>query len=133
MEAGGIEPPFRNHGTDSGQQSCEFCQGCGAAPALHSGGSGRQFLAPIDPELQLVLSGWHKLPKAVQSAIAMLIRANVPDLAESGSAAQHRGREREEIAMQIARDCRYIIQSCLREEEWQDADQEFYEVIVSYL
>lgn len=133
MEAGGIEPPFRNSETDSGQKSCEFCQVSCAAPALHFGGSGRQLLAPIEPELQFVLSGWHKLPKAVQLTIAVLIQASVPGLAEPVTAAEHRGRKREEVAMQIARDCRYIIQSCLREEEWQDADQEFYEVILSQL
>jgi hypothetical protein len=132
MEAGGIEPPFRNDGTDLGHKSCELCQGCCAAPALHSGSSKRQFLASIDPELQLVLSGWHKLPEAVQSAIAMLIRANVPELPEAKEDS-HGSRIAEDLAMRIARDCRYIIQGCLREEEWQDADQEFYEVIVSYL
>jgi len=31
-----------------------------------------------------------------------------------------------ESAIRIARRCRHIIQACLREEEWPDADQEFY-------
>jgi hypothetical protein len=31
-----------------------------------------------------------------------------------------------EAAIRIARRCRHIIQACLREEEWGDADREFY-------
>ncbi len=31
-----------------------------------------------------------------------------------------------EAAIRIARGCRRIIQACLREEEWSDADREFY-------
>lgn len=31
-----------------------------------------------------------------------------------------------EAAIRIARRCRHIIQACLREEEWGDADHEFY-------
>ncbi len=32
-------------------------------------------------------------------------------------------------AIRIARKCRRIVQSCLREEEWLEADREFYAVI----
>ncbi|AMV40258.1 hypothetical protein [Planctomyces sp. SH-PL62] len=31
-----------------------------------------------------------------------------------------------EAAIRIARQCRSIVQACLREEEWADADREFY-------
>jgi hypothetical protein len=34
-----------------------------------------------------------------------------------------------DAAVRIARRCRYLIQACLREEEWGDADREFYLVI----
>ena len=34
-----------------------------------------------------------------------------------------------EIAWQLAQQCRSIVQACLREEEWQDADREFCDVI----
>jgi hypothetical protein len=30
------------------------------------------------------------------------------------------------VAIRIARRCRWKIQACLREEEWGDADREFY-------
>jgi|ThiBio_1000_plan_1041568.scaffolds.fasta_scaffold13735_3 hypothetical protein len=33
-----------------------------------------------------------------------------------------------EVAIRIARRCRKIVQACLREEEWADADREFYRV-----
>lgn len=33
-----------------------------------------------------------------------------------------------ELAIRIARRCRFLVQACLREEEWADADQEFYRV-----
>jgi hypothetical protein len=52
--------------------------------------------------------GWHKLPKAVQSAIAILVRANVADLPEAQVEAQCVSNT-EDVAMQIARGCRYII------------------------
>jgi hypothetical protein len=34
-----------------------------------------------------------------------------------------------EAAVCMARRCRYLIQACLREEEWRDCDLEFYLVL----
>jgi hypothetical protein len=34
-----------------------------------------------------------------------------------------------EAAIRMARRCRFIVQACLREEEWGEADREFYLVI----
>lgn len=34
-----------------------------------------------------------------------------------------------EIAWRLAQQCRSVVQACLREEEWQDVDREFCEVI----
>lgn len=34
-----------------------------------------------------------------------------------------------EAAIRIARRCRHVIQACLREEEWGDADREFYLIV----
>jgi hypothetical protein len=31
-------------------------------------------------------------------------------------------------AIRIARRCRHVVQACLREEEWAEADREFYKV-----
>jgi hypothetical protein len=33
------------------------------------------------------------------------------------------------LARELARRCRRVIQACLREEEWRDADQEFTRII----
>ncbi len=33
-----------------------------------------------------------------------------------------------DAAVRIARRCRHIVQACLREEEWADADREFYKI-----
>jgi hypothetical protein len=33
------------------------------------------------------------------------------------------------LAIRVARACRNIVQACLREEEWGDADREFYKLI----
>jgi hypothetical protein len=38
-----------------------------------------------------------------------------------------------EIAMRLARECRELIQACLREEEWADAEEEFRWLILAGL
>lgn len=38
-----------------------------------------------------------------------------------------------EAAQRIARQCRWVIQGCLREEEWIDADREFERIILEGL
>jgi len=35
-----------------------------------------------------------------------------------------------DAAQRIARACRFVVQGCLREEEWRDADEAFAEVIL---
>ena len=34
-----------------------------------------------------------------------------------------------QLAIRLARACRHIVQACLREEEWGEADREFYKII----
>jgi hypothetical protein len=41
--------------------------------------------------------------------------------------------EIEDAARRMARACRRIVQACLREEEWADADEEFERVILAGL
>jgi hypothetical protein len=41
--------------------------------------------------------------------------------------------ELRELAARLATRCRWIIQACLREEEWQDAADEFFDVILEGL
>ena len=37
------------------------------------------------------------------------------------------------LAIRMARACRRVVQGCLREEEWRDADEEFCRVILAGL
>jgi len=37
--------------------------------------------------------------------------------------------EGDELAWRLARQCRNVVQACLREEEWGDADAEFVRII----
>lgn len=39
----------------------------------------------------------------------------------------------QEAAKRMARQCRHIVQGCLREDEWLDADEEFRTVILKGL
>lgn len=77
MEAGGIEPPIHVERNGNCDKSCDHCTECRAARALHSGGTGRQFLATNDADLQLIARVWPQLTEAVRTAIAMLVKANV--------------------------------------------------------
>ena len=63
----------------------------------------------------------------------MLVRANVPNLPKASAVVEQCKRVREQGAKRLARDCRYIIQGCLRGEEWQDADQELFDIIAPHL
>ena len=133
MEVGGIEPPFTIERNANIEKSCVNCTECRAARALHFGGAGSQFLATNDADLQFIAQGWPQLPEAVRTAITMLVKTNVSNVQDLESVAKERQKRREELAMRLAQDCRCIVQGCLREEEWQDADHEFYDVIVPYV
>ena len=74
-----------------------------------------------------LIEAWPKLPRHIQSAMTTLLDASgiKPVEAPNDSIAN-----RNEAARRAASDCRYVIQGCLREEEWRDAEEEFYEVIL---
>jgi hypothetical protein len=46
-----------------------------------------------------------------------------------GASASADGGSVDALAWRAARKCREVVQTCLREEEWADADQEFFAVI----
>jgi hypothetical protein len=133
LEAGGIEPPLQIERNENSEKSCVNCTECRAARALHFGGTGSQFLAWNDADLQFIAHAWEQIPEAVRTAITMLVKANVSNAPDVELVAEERRKSREALAMRLAQDCRYIIQGCLREEEWQDADQEFFEVIAPHV
>jgi hypothetical protein len=68
--------------------------------------------------------GWPHLPPHIRDAIGTLVDASkAAPLAESSST------QAIETAWQAAQQCRGVVQACLREEEWQDAEEEFFRVI----
>jgi hypothetical protein len=87
------------------------------------------------PTLARLVSTWAILPPHIRDAIQTLADAGlalsskpVPDtrVANPGS----NGRLfQEQLARRLARQCRSVIQNCLREEEWQDAESEFFDII----
>jgi hypothetical protein len=67
----------------------------------------------------------------------MLSRSLKPEdgrgFASTAETAPPSGRDLNSLAMRVAKDCRIIIQACLREEEWADAEEEFRLVILAGL
>ena len=78
------------------------------------------------PTLAQLVEAWPHLPPHIREAILTLVDAAGIKLSSVAGKAIP---ERNEAAWRAARDCRYVVQGCLREEEWRDADLEFYEVI----
>jgi hypothetical protein len=51
-----------------------------------------------------------------------------------GAAGAEAGQDRlHALALRMARACRHVVQGCLREEEWLDADEAFFEIILAEL
>ena len=51
-----------------------------------------------------------------------------------GAAGTDDGQDRlHALAKRMARGCRHVVQACLREEEWRNADLEFYAIILAGL
>ncbi|HEY4308775.1 MAG TPA: hypothetical protein VGN12_04915 [Pirellulales bacterium] len=92
-------------------------------------GNERQ-LGQLPPVVARIAESWAALPPHIREAVVTLVDAG---LALSDS--RHRTITSAEVssddalAWQLARQCREIVQSCLREEEWTDADREFFAVI----
>jgi len=102
---------------------------CRAANALHS----RRFQwlesAFNDADLQRVVASWGAMPDAIRIAV-MALAGTVVLRRDGPPVPTQRSRSAEDaIAWRRARECREVVQGCLREEEWQDADREFFEVI----
>lgn len=86
----------------------------------------------LPPAVARIADAWPLLPLHIREAIQTLVDAALPvDQARSPSG-RAMGREsiiEDEAAWRMAQECRSIVQACLREEEWQDADREFFGVI----
>ncbi|HEY1601457.1 MAG TPA: hypothetical protein VGG64_17785 [Pirellulales bacterium] len=91
----------------------------------------------LPPDLARVADSWPALPPHIREAILTLCDAGlrssvaispVASCPHAAPASPTRS-DLEEVAHRTAKECRHIVQACIREEEWQDADQEFFEVI----
>ncbi len=126
-----IEPALHSDATDILPCGCVICHECRAARALHFRRPEWLESSLNDTDLQRVISGWSKLPEAMRTTVMVLVDTVVPQAEGSSAPAEHCRRDLDEIAWRLARDCRQIVQGCLREEEWQDADQEFLSIIAA--
>jgi hypothetical protein len=125
----GIEPAFNSDATDFLPCGCVNCQQCRAARALHLGCPDWLYVASADADLQRVIAAWDALPQAIRAAVMAVIGTVAPRTDHSPLLAQQSRAGLGDTARRLARECREIVQGCLREEEWQDADQEFAKVI----
>jgi len=89
----------------------------------------------LPPAVAQIADAWPVLPPHIREAIQTLV-----DAASAADRAGSPGLQRDldwasvatdEAAWRMAQECRSIVQACLREEEWQDADREFFRIIAS--
>ena len=90
--------------------------------------------------LDILISAWHRLSDHLQAALVAIIES--PELALPAGNSVSRSDASSSVQLPILADgieplaralayrCRSIVQSCLREEEWTDADQEFFIAIL---
>ncbi len=87
----------------------------------------------LPPAVAKIVDAWPFLPPHIREAIQTLADAGLPadcDMGPPNNCAPLRAHVlTDEAAWRIAKECRGIVQACLREEEWPDADREFFGVI----
>lgn len=86
----------------------------------------------LSPAVARIADAWPFLPPHIRDVIQTLV--DVALRVDQATSSDGRALERasigeDEAAWRMARECRSIVQGCLREEEWQDADREFFQVI----
>ncbi len=85
----------------------------------------------LPPAVARVADAWPLLPPHIREAIQTLVDAGVPTERDGSLSIQGDPEPASVVTDQtvwrMAQECRSIVQSCLREEEWQDADREFFE------
>jgi hypothetical protein len=102
---------------------------CRAANALHSGRFQWLQTALNDADLQRVIATWDAMPEAIRIAVMALVGTVVPSPETTSVQGKLSRPGMNETAWRLARECRQIVQGCLREDKWQDADREFFDVI----
>lgn len=74
LKAAGIETGTVLDGTIDYDCTCENCQWCRAAYALHEYCFKSRFVASLDVHLQRVVEQWERTPEAIKSAIFALMK-----------------------------------------------------------
>lgn len=107
------------------------------SPAHHSNGIHGHCHSSDDTDnlsasMRRIAASWPELPPHIREAILTLVDAS--QLALLRDRCHARGlyrddRGSEKLAWRLAKECRSIVQGCLREEEWLDAEREFFAVI----
>lgn len=87
------------------------------------------------PTLARLAAAWPILPPHIRDAIQTLIDAGlalsstpVREIRKPNPGSNGRP-SHEQLVRRLARQCRGVIQNCLGEEEWQDAESEFFDII----
>jgi hypothetical protein len=114
-----------------------------AAPAQHlavnDGHSAASLGTPAESmpaAVAHIAQAWPDLPPHIRETILTLVDAGRIDCHGNGIAAVstvRRSKDIDFLANRLAKECRYVIQGCLREEEWADADREFFAVLAQGL
>jgi hypothetical protein len=140
VEAAGIEPPRDCGVSDDPLCDCVNGQHPRAAHALQFLRANRQGSSSPDthcqsvhlpPAVTRIAESWDILPPHVREAIQTLVdAAGAMGCEGTQSVVSDSDSERRvKVARRLAQECRHIVQGCLREEEWQDGDREFFDVI----
>lgn len=88
----------------------------------------------LSPAVARIADAWPSLPPHIREVIQTLVdAASAAD--RTGSPGLYRDLDRasvttDEAAWRMAQECRRVVQPCLHEEEWHDADREFFRVIM---
>lgn len=145
----GIEPPCDSGVSDKPICDCVNSQHPRAAHALHSvranqhestsNGTHCQSVH-LPPAVMRIAEFWSSLPPHIRETITTLVDASAPKPPVSNAAGSpdlsKDDRSQvglDDLARRLAKECRHVVQGCLREEEWRDADEEFLGIIAAGL
>jgi len=151
--------PVRRNKTRKSNPQLESCNQCdslqlqlgdspGAAPEHrasvtcgHCLASTGSLISSLPPSVSRIADAWPALPPHIREAISTLVDAAAPTpqvrtSVRSSDPLSTDGRSRsdlEGLARQMAKECHHVVQGCLREEGWKNADEEFFGIIATGL
>ena len=95
--------------------------------AIPDSGESGMVVRKLASDAARMADAWGHLPRHIQEAIGALVAVSQPP--RSDGLTDDCSDAVSDTAWKAALRCRSIIQSCLREEEWLDADEEFFAAI----